>query len=264
MNLVNLESKEKPKREKRLLRRGPGFVRDKLQGKRFLIPSCITVVGIFCGLLAVIAAFKGNIEYGVRCVGLAIILDGLDGRVARHFNATSEFGKEFDSLSDMIAFGLAPAMLIYSWAFASTADEIGVLIAFIFIVCGATRLARFNISVEDKPKAHFQGLPIPGAAGALASLIYCFPAVITSTMQIVLVSAYMLLISFLMVSTLPFFSIKKMKINIKPHKLLVALSIVIALVWYNSRVMLLIVGTAYAMSGLVTYVFRGRKGAKII
>lgn len=256
MNLINLEpNKEKPKSEKRLLRRGPGYVRDKLQGKRFLIPSCITVVGIFCGLLAVIAAFKGNIEYGVRCVGLAIILDGLDGRVARHLNATSEFGKEFDSLSDMTAFGLAPAMLVYSWVFASTADEVGALIAFIFVVCGATRLARFNISTEDKPKAHFRGLPIPGAAGALASLIYCFPELTSSIFHVALVSIYMLLISFLMVSNLPFFSVKRIKININPQSLLVALSILIALIWYNSRVMLFVVGTTYAMSGLIGYVF---------
>lgn len=255
MNLSESEIEEKP-RPVKMLNRGPRFVKNKLQGKRFLIPSCITVVGIFCGLLAVVSAFKGNIEYGVRCVGLAIILDGLDGRVARKLNATSEFGREFDSLSDLLAFGLAPAMLAYSWAFASKADEIGVLIAFIFVVCGATRLARFNVQTEDQPKAHFQGLPIPGAAGAIAALIHCFPEPLKDNYFISFFALFMVLLAYLMVSNLAFLSLKKLKLSAHPQKLLLVLSFFVAFTWYNSRVMLLVIASLYALSGPVIYAYR--------
>ncbi|MCB0322004.1 MAG: CDP-diacylglycerol--serine O-phosphatidyltransferase, partial [Bdellovibrionales bacterium] len=164
-----------------VLLKGPKL-RDRLQGKTFLIPSFITVVGIFCGFLAAISATRGEFVYACKCIALAILLDGLDGRVARKLNATSAFGREFDSLSDVVAFGVAPAILVYSWGFNRVADEFGLLIAFVFLVCGATRLARFNITstgelvLRKSAGSGFQGLPIPGAAAAIASIVYCFPA----------------------------------------------------------------------------------------
>jgi len=126
--------------------KGKRFVREKLKGKVFLVPSFITVLSIFCGFLALLSSFQGKFLYAAQCIGIAFILDGLDGRVARRLKATSEFGREFDSLSDLVAFGVAPASLLYSWAFGHIADEFGVLVSFVFVVCGATRLARFNVA----------------------------------------------------------------------------------------------------------------------
>ena len=251
-----------------LLARGPRFVREKLQGKIFLIPSCITVVGIFCGFLAIMSAVQGEPQhfiYAAKCIGLAIILDGLDGRVARSLNACSAFGREFDSLSDVICFGVAPAVLVYCWAFKLPADEFGILVAFIFLVCSAARLARFNIITSEEPKSSFVGLPTPGAAAAMASIVYFTPEQITSNLAAAGVSIYMLLIAFFMVSTLPFFSVKKIKLS-PEHTglLLIGLSIFVAIAWRYNQQVILVGSTLYALSGPIQYALqRRRDGAPI-
>ena len=125
--------------------RRPRLVKGRLQGKVFLIPSFITAVAIFCGFYALIGAIKGRFDHACLAIGLALLLDALDGRVARRLNATSEFGREIDSLSDIVSFGIAPAILIYQWAFNSLADDFGLLVSFLFVACGASRLARFNV-----------------------------------------------------------------------------------------------------------------------
>lgn len=241
----------------KLLSRGPLYMQKKLAGRMFLIPSCITVVGMFCGFLAIMSAMKGNFDYAAKCVMLAIVLDGLDGRVARSLNATSAFGREFDSLSDLIAFGVAPAVMMYSWAFATTADEFGVLVGFVFVVCSATRLARFNVMTADAPKLGFVGLPTPGAAAAIASLCYLAPAPLISVVPIAAVVAYMFLISFLMVSLLPFFSVKKIKLHRENQwGLLLLLAVLVPFAWKYSQIVFFAGSTAYAMSGVVYWTLR--------
>ena len=249
-----------------LLARGPRFVREKLQGKVFLIPSCITVVGIFCGFLAIMSAVQGQPQhfvYAAKCIGLAIILDGLDGRVARSLNACSAFGREFDSLSDVICFGVAPAVLVYCWAFKLPADEFGILVSFIFVVCSAARLARFNIITSDEPKSSFVGLPTPGAAAAMASIVYFTPEPLTNEFFAAGIMAYMVLMAFFMVSTLPFFSVKKLKAP--PEHLgliLVGLSISVAIAWRYNQGVILLGSTLYAMSGPIQYAWQRRAAAK--
>jgi CDP-diacylglycerol--serine O-phosphatidyltransferase len=225
-------------------------------GKLLLVPSFITVVGIFCGFLAIVSGVKGRFDYAAACIAIAFIVDGLDGRVARRLNATSAFGREFDSLSDVISFGVAPAMLVYSWAFAPFADDVGLLACFVYVACGAARLARFNIDTGTEPKKHFIGLPIPGAAAAIAALVHYDPTPVHNVAFTAVVFLYMFILAGLMVSTLEFISIKNVKLTRQNARLhFLALSVAVALMWYNSHFFLLIIGTGYALSGPVLWAF---------
>ncbi len=252
---VTTRRSDKHKSRRLFLARGPNYVRDKLHGRLFLIPSCITVVGMFCGFLAIMSAIKGNFDYAARCIMLAIVLDGLDGRVARSLNATSAFGREFDSLSDLVAFGVAPAVIMYSWAFSSIADEFGVLVGFVFVVCSATRLARFNVMTSEDSKSGFVGMPTPGAAAGIVCLSYASPQPLDQVFVVGLVSAYMFLISFLMVSTLPFASVKKIKLKRENQlMILLVLAILVSFAWKYSRIVFFTGSTAYAMSGIAIWI----------
>lgn len=238
-----------------------GTVRDKIRSKTILIPSLITMCGIFCGFLAIVSAFNGKFAYAAKCVLLAIILDGLDGRAARRLNAVTAFGKEFDSLSDLVAFGVAPGILVYSWALSQVADEIGLLASFLYVVCCATRLARFNIDTEGGLKS-FTGLPSPGAAAAMVTLIYCFPEPINSIWLATAAMAYTICIAFLMVSNLSFLSIKTIqwKEANKPQSMLL-IAAMIVLLWKYNQEMLFLVATLYAWSGPAKYLLKKAKKA---
>lgn len=255
---IETTPEERQKRRHLFLASGKGLMRSKLRGKAFVIPSLITVLGIFCGFLAMLSAFKGRFEYAAVAIGLAFVFDGLDGRVARRLNATSAFGREFDSLSDVIAFGAAPAVLGYCWAFAELADEFGILVCFLFVVCGATRLARFNVSAIAEPsKKHFDGLPIPAAALGVVSTVYLHPAPISSMALVSMLAIYFLALAVLMVSTIPFLSIKTVRLTDGNPKLnLVLLSVVVALAWYHSRIAGFVFALSYAASGPVIWMIR--------
>ena len=238
------------------------FMRKKLEGKAFLIPSLITVVGLFCGFLAIVSAIKGRFDYATKCIAMAIILDGLDGRVARRLNATSAFGREFDSLSDLVAFGVAPAVLVYCWAFIEVADEFGVLVCFMFVACAATRLARFNIVVtgEKESKARddsFEGLPTPAAAAATAAIVYAYPYAVDHVGAVGALALWMFGLALLMVSTLPFLSPKKVRLTDgNPRMNFVLLCAAVALVWKYSQLMIVAVSVGYSVSGVVIFLWR--------
>ena len=153
-------------------------LKERWYRRRFLVPNAVTLANMFCGFLAIVYASNGRYEKAALAIGIAILLDGLDGRVARKLNATSPFGVEFDSFSDLISFGLAPAILIYFWAFASGANEFGVIVTFPYCVAAATRLARFNISPPNLKS--FVGLPTPGAAALAAAVVNFAPTVNSS------------------------------------------------------------------------------------
>ncbi len=138
--------------------------------KIYIVPNMVTTANMFCGFYSVIASIKGEWENAAWLIILASVFDMLDGRIARLAKATSEFGVQYDSLSDLISFGMAPAILLYQWAL-SPFDRLGWLAAFLFAACGALRLARFNILSHTVPKGYFQGLPIPMAAGIVATFI---------------------------------------------------------------------------------------------
>jgi CDP-diacylglycerol--serine O-phosphatidyltransferase len=214
----------------------------------FLVPSTVTVIGIFCGFLSLMSSMKGNFAQATVYIAIAFVLDGLDGRIARRLNATSPFGREFDSLSDVVAFGVAPAVLVYTWGFNRIADEFGILIAFVYLVCGATRLARFNVDTEARK--HFQGLPIPGAAFGLACIVYVFPDPIVSNYAVSLVVAYTLTLAVLMVSSIPFYSLKNIRLTDgNPRLNLLIVATAVALAWYNSKLIISLGTVAYLIGG---------------
>jgi CDP-diacylglycerol--serine O-phosphatidyltransferase len=185
-------------------------IRDRLYRRRYLVPNAVTLANLFCGFLTIIYATSGRFEKAAIAIALAILLDGLDGRVARSLNATSRFGVEFDSFSDLVSFGVAPAILMYHWSFQLLADEFGVAVCFIYVLCAASRLARFNISAENL--STFEGLPTPGAAGFVAALVNFFPAPPQSLVLSGFGTFVMLSLGLLMVSQIEFLSIKQLKV----------------------------------------------------
>ncbi|RIL02192.1 MAG: CDP-diacylglycerol--serine O-phosphatidyltransferase [Proteobacteria bacterium] len=192
--------------------------KDRLYRRRFLVPNAVTLGGMFCGFLACIYAASGRFEKAAIAIFIAILLDGLDGRVARKLNATSKFGLEFDSLSDLVSFGVAPAFLIYHWAFLPLADEFGVFICFIYTICAASRLARFNISEPSWSVIVLSALLLPA-------------------------------LGYMMVSKIEFFSIKVLTLRSIGFPARVALGGLIALIWYSNKVGLLVLTFVYCASG---------------
>jgi len=142
----------------------------------YLLPNMITTAGLFAGFYAIVAAMNGRFEAAAVAIFVAMIMDGIDGRVARLTNTQSEFGVQYDSLADMVSFGLAPALVMYEWSLKSMVSvgwaKLGWLAAFIFTAGAALRLARFNAQVETAEKNYFRGLPSPSAAGALAGMVW--------------------------------------------------------------------------------------------
>lgn len=139
----------------------------------YLLPNLLTTGTIFFGLFAIISGMNGNYSHAALGIFIAMVMDGLDGRVARLTGTQSSFGAEYDSLSDLVAFGVAPALLIYLWTLSSF-GKLGWIAIFFFTVCGALRLARFNVQSSDSQKdnSHFNGLPIPSAAAIIAGLVW--------------------------------------------------------------------------------------------
>lgn len=137
----------------------------------YLLPSILTTFGMFAGFYSIIASINGDFTLAAISIMVAMLWDTLDGRVARLTNTQSDFGAEYDSLADLVSFGMAPALLVYEWSL-SDLGRIGWLAAFLFLACAALRLARFNTQVGISEKRYFQGLPSPAAAGVIASMIW--------------------------------------------------------------------------------------------
>ncbi len=237
-------------------------LRHSLYHRRYLIPNAVTVGNMFCGFLAIVYAASGRFEKAALAIGFAILLDGLDGRVARSLNATSKFGVEFDSLSDLVSFGIAPSMIMYHWCYRLPADEFGVFVTFIYSICAASRLARFNIGSGSL--ASFDGLPSPGAAGAVAAVVYFAPTFIPSSpLMLICITALLLSLSFLMVSNIEYLSVKQLKVNRVPFTVRIGVAALIGFLWYNNQVGFLILALGYCLSGpiLTLLTFARRKDA---
>lgn len=234
-------------------------LRERIYRRRYLVPNLVTIGNMFCGYLSMVYSTSGRYEKAVIAIAFAILLDGLDGRVARKLNATSKFGMEFDSFSDVVSFGIAPAMLVYNWIFRPLADEFGVFVTFLFALCAASRLARFNLTAENLQS--FNGLPTPGAAGAVLAVVYFLLPIITAPndLEVILASILMLTLAYLMISNIEFFSIKSLKMHRLGISARVTLGALLALCWYNSRVVLLIVAIMYCLSGPLGAVLGKRK-----
>ncbi|MBL7662580.1 CDP-diacylglycerol--serine O-phosphatidyltransferase [bacterium] len=226
----------------------PKIVRPKIEEPKLLIPSLVTVIGLFFGFLATMYAIKGQYAAASQAIAIAMFLDIMDGRIARRLNATTAFGKEFDSLCDMQSFGIAPAVLVYSWAFAQQLDEFGVLVAFCLVAAGAFRLARFNVQTEMKK--NFTGLPIPGAAACIAAMVYAFPYRLENQYLIALIALYTFTLSLLMASRFPFLGLKKVKLkDINPAYFILSIAVLVGLSWYLNRWMFLLLSLSYLATG---------------
>src|SRR4249920_247165 len=155
---------------------------ERLQSGLSLIPSLFTIGNMFCAYFSVISTFKGNYDQAAMAIGVGVVLDGLDGRIARMTQTSSEFGVQLDSIADVLTFGIAPAVLAFSWGQTRLASphlhQGSWIVTFIFLICGAWRLARFNVQTQ-KPldpgaKRNFIGLPIPAGAGLIAAIVHFF------------------------------------------------------------------------------------------
>ncbi|HTL12791.1 MAG TPA: CDP-diacylglycerol--serine O-phosphatidyltransferase [Bdellovibrionota bacterium] len=179
--------------------------------KIYLLPNFVTTINMFCGFYSVVASIQGDFVLAAWAVVAAGVFDMLDGRIARLAKATSSFGVEYDSLSDLVSFGMAPGVLVYLWAL-KPYGRLGWLAAFVFLACGALRLARFNVMTSRLPKGYFQGLPIPIAAGALSTFVIFQNALSIPRMESIMpvVLGLALGLATLMVSSIPFASFKEL------------------------------------------------------
>ncbi|MFI5364665.1 MAG: CDP-diacylglycerol--serine O-phosphatidyltransferase [Candidatus Binatia bacterium] len=217
----------------------------------YLLPNVITTPGLFAGFYSVIASFRADFFYAAVAILVANVFDILDGRIARLTNTTSRFGIEYDSLSDVIAFGVAPGILVYRWALEPWGTW-GWLAASLYVACGALRLARFNVQYETAEKRHFIGLPIPAAAELIAAtvlLYYRFGGEgATHTHVILLLVTYAL--AGLMVSNIKYFSFKETELyHRQPFWILIALIVLLKLFIAEPQIMLFATFLLFASSG---------------
>jgi CDP-diacylglycerol--serine O-phosphatidyltransferase len=227
----------------------------------YLLPNLFTTGALFAGFYAITSAIGGRYETAVISIFVAMILDGLDGRVARLTNTQSEFGAQYDSLSDMLSFGVAPALVMYLFAFSSL-GKVGLFAAFVHTAGGALRLARFNTQIATADKRYFQGLPSPAAAAIPAGFIwicieYGYDMSVFKYVALLLITSTGLL----MVSNFRYSSFKEIDLKGKvPFFVAIAVMLAIAFVMAQPQVMLFLLFLGYAISGpVVTLIMRRRK-----
>lgn len=227
----------------------------------YLLPNLLTTGALFSGYYAITSAIGGRYETAVIAIFIAMILDGLDGRVARLTNTQSEFGVQYDSLSDMISFGAAPALVMYLWAF-SGMGKLGLFAAFVHMAGGALRLARFNTQVGTADRRYFQGLASPAAAAVLAGFIWVslehqYAISVVKYPSIVLT----ICTGLLMVSNFRYYSFKEIDFRGKvPFIVAISVMLAIAFVMAQPETMLFLLALGYAISGpVVTLIMRKRR-----
>ena len=238
-------------------KRAPGRVRFR---RGATLPSVLTSVNLFFGLVSLLKSIAGEYSVAALLIALALVLDGLDGLVARLTGTTSDFGRELDSLSDLISFGVAPAVLAYCWGL-SDLGRPGMVGAFGFVLCGALRLARFNIQTSSSDKRHFVGLPIPAAAGALAALVYYYPRPIQDPVMAALVWLLMVTLALLMVSKMRYRSLKELDLKARrPYPVLLLPILILLAIFAWPEQVLLGMAFLYILSGVVPRGLFSNKG----
>jgi CDP-diacylglycerol--serine O-phosphatidyltransferase len=250
----------------------------------YVLPTLFTSGNIFLGFLAIIQSFQGAVqvaggqvgtnphfEIAAKAIGFAVFFDGLDGRIARMTNTVSDFGRELDSLADVITFGIAPAVLAFVWGvqfvespfpgqFGSHIQRFGYFVSFLYLLCGAARLARFNIQTHPVLKnpgrpdrKYFAGMPIPAAAGFVAAIVFFFDSMPLQNFYLSAIWLGVLAgVSLLMVSTWRYPSVKQVSVT-KPRSPLVVLvfGLFIYLIWNWAQIVLLIMAVGYVSSGIL-------------
>lgn len=227
----------------------------------YLLPNMLTTAAMFCGFYAIISSINGLYEQAIFAIFAAGFFDMLDGRVARLLNASSAFGVEYDSLSDLISFGAAPAILAFSWGLGSL-GKLGGVLAFIYLCCAALRLARFNTQAGEEANNFFAGLASPAAAGWLTSFVWLmYDYGIEANMLGGFLTACLSLVTFLaallMVSNLPYYSFKNISLKGRvPFAMLLVFIFFAMLIATDPPTFLFGFGLIYAASGIVLYVYR--------
>ena len=251
----------------------------------YILPSLFTAANMAAGYYAIAQTLLGayslspvglqefwHFDHAAKAIGVAVVADGLDGRIARMTGTTSDFGRELDSLADVITFGVAPAILAWIWGFRMLPDsvstnlytrlvQLGLIASFVFLVAGASRLARFNIQVNPQPmnpgkpgRKYFVGMPIPAGAGVIAAVVHF--AAGEPLPEWWLAAAWLgilVLVAFLMVSTWRFYSFKDLNLRSRhPFQVVILICIVGGLVWFFSRPVLFLLAAAYMLSGIFT------------
>ncbi|MBE0492914.1 MAG: CDP-diacylglycerol--serine O-phosphatidyltransferase [Thiomicrospira sp.] len=226
----------------------------------YLLPNLMTTLALFAGFYAVIAGMNGDFMAGAIAIFIAMVFDGLDGRIARMTNSSSAFGAEYDSLADMVSFGLAPALLMYVWVL-NEFGKLGWLVAFIFTVGAALRLARFNTQVGVADRRYFQGLPSPAAAALLAGLVWMVESnQIDTGLEAWVTLGFTLAAGLLMVSNVRFSSFKEFNLKDKvPFVTLLLIVLVFVVITLKPSVILFGLAFLYVMSGLVMTLVRLKK-----
>ncbi len=232
--------------------------RETLRRGIYIIPSLFTVGNMLCGFASVLYALHDQLERAAYLIIIAGVLDGLDGRIARLTHSTSEFGKEYDSLADVISFGIAPAILAYQWGLRGL-GRWGWGVAFLFLVAGSVRLARFNVKAAVSDRRFFTGLAIPGGAGALTMMVLVattFDLVVDRPIAIA-AAVFVLLISILMVSTVPYRSGKDFNLRQRwPATAFFTIAAVVAVVVFTPVPALALLLGAYIVAGPAEYLAR--------
>lgn len=248
----------------------PRSARDsKLRRGAYMLPSLFTVLNLLCGYYAILETFRGgagDMDNAAKAIGAAIVFDSLDGRVARLMHANSEFGKQFDSLADVVSFGVAPAFLAFGWGvkgvvtgesfFAPYIVQLGWLASFVFVIFCAWRLARFNIGMAGGSK-YFVGLPTPGAAGAVAAVVHAMWNPIEDWRKSLVWVLLVFLFGFLMASKVRYYNFKGINWGRRRTSLaVVAMALIVAAIFRYSEATLLLIATVYVLHGLVIELLR--------
>lgn len=233
------------------------FKKDGLKKGIFIVPNSITAASLFCGFYAIISSMNLDFAAAASFIIIAMILDSLDGRIARITKTMSKFGSEFDSLSDLVAFGVAPAILAYNWALSSF-GKVGWLVAFLYVACGALRLARFNVQIGLIESKYFKGLPIPGAAAVIATAVQLYLYLGgEGEFKHLFVLLLIFGLSLAMVSAIRYYSFKDLNYFAKkPLMSLVLIVFVMTVIVAEPQIMLFTFAFGYGLSGPVWWLMR--------
>lgn len=216
----------------------------------YILPNLLTAGSLFFGFYAIIAAFNGKYLTAAIAILASVLFDAIDGKVARLTRSTSRFGVEFDSLSDLVAFGVAPAILVFSWALRPY-GRLGWLAAFLYVACGALRLARFNVQVDTVESRYFRGVPIPAAASLIAAtVLFLHRLGEMGEPRHLFLLLLIYLLAFLMVSNIRYYSFKDLQLlKKKPFGTLVAMVLAIVVVMAEPEIMLFVFTSLYLLMG---------------
>ncbi len=230
----------------------------------YLLPNLFTTGALFAGFYAVIAAMRGDYESAPIAIFFAMLFDGLDGRVARITQTSSRFGEEYDSLSDMVSFGVAPALVVFVWALGDL-GKLGWSAAFIYVACAALRLARFNAQIESTDKSYFTGLASPSAAAIIASMVWVCHDIGWLGPSLprefaLLVCALTAIVGILMITNIPYYSFKGIDRGRVPFVVILAVVLLFGLITLDPPVFMLTGSLLYALSGPVMLVWNRRRG----